>query len=315
MSERLIEAPLEVAVLAGGDSAERSISRSSGIAVTAALQSAGHRPTLLDPARCRLEGVDWRRFDACFIALHGGAGEDGRIQSRLERLGMPYTGSRPAACRLAMSKSASKERFGQSGVPTAPTVLFHADEPLTEVTRRISSLTYPLVVKPDSQGSSLGVSRVRGPDDLTAAVGAARRFDSFLIAEPAIKGRELTVAILGRQSLPALEIIAEGELFDYDAKYQSPRTQYRFDTDLSADVIRRIERIAVRAAEVLETRGLVRVDLMLDQRLRPSVLEVNTIPGMTQNSLAPMAAAHAGIDMSTLCEVMLTDCQVAEVVG
>lgn len=315
MSTKRFESSLEIAVLAGGESAERSVSLASGAAVKAALQSAGHRPTRLDPAACPLDAVDWCRFDACFIALHGGAGEDGRIQCRLERLDVPYTGSGPAACRLAMSKSASKERFMQSGVPTAPYVLFHADEPLVEVTRRIASLGYPLVVKPDSQGSSLGVSRVRGPEQLQSAIDAARRFDSFLIGESAIEGRELTVAILGRRSLPALEIIVEGELFDYDAKYRSPRTQHRFETGLSPDAIERIERTAVRAAEALDTRGLVRVDVMLDRQVRPSVLEVNTIPGMTDHSLAPLAAARAGIDMPALCEWMLMDCQVAEVVA
>ena len=299
---------LRIAVLAGGDSAERAISLNSGICVATALESAGHAVELLDPADIDLASVAWCQFDACFIALHGGAGEDGRIQRRLELLTVPYTGSGPNACRLAMSKSAAKERFLQAGVPTPPYVLFHATEPTQLVGVKLAPLSYPLVVKPDSQGSSLGLVRVDEASQLGAALSESRRYDPFVVAEPCIRGREFTVALLGRRPLPLLEIIAPGGLFDYEAKYASVTTQYRFDTGLPEEKIAELQSVAVAAAACLNTSGLVRVDLMLDMQGRPWVLEVNTVPGLTSHSLAPKAAAEAGLDFAELCNWMIQDC-------
>ncbi len=315
MSASLFEAPLDVAVLAGGESAERTISLKSGAAVASALRRHGHRVALLDPATCRLEEDVSQKFDACFIALHGGAGEDGRLQAELQQLGIPYTGSGPDACRLAMSKSAGKKRFAECDVATPPHVVFAADEPVARMDRKIAQLGYPLFLKPNSQGSSLGVSRVDTRGDLLAAIEAAARLDTCLIAERAIEGREWTVAVVNRRPLPALEIVSDGALFDYEAKYHTAEIRHRFDTDLPPAVVRHIEETAVAASAALETQGLVRVDLMLDGGARPWVLEVNTIPGLTEHSLAPMAAVRAGIEMPTLCEMMLADRLALEVVS
>jgi D-alanine-D-alanine ligase len=302
-----------IAVLAGGDSAERQVSLASGACVAAALGTAGHTVKVFDPADCDLADIPWGEFDACFIALHGGAGEDGRIQRRLELLKVPYTGSGPAACRLAMSKSASKERFLQADVPTLLYVLFSSAETAADVARRVARLGFPLVIKPDSQGSSLGVSVAHDSADLEACLRGCRQFDAFAIAEPRVHGREFTVTVIDRQALPLLEIVAPGALFDYEAKYFNPATQYRFETGLSAARNAAMEQIAVEAAACLHMTGLCRVDLIMDQAGRPWVLEVNAVPGLTEHSLAPMAARQAGLEMPQLCDLLVRQCLTLEV--
>jgi D-alanine-D-alanine ligase len=304
---------LRIAVLAGGDSAECDVSLASGACVAAALETAGHAAEVIDPARVDLAEVSWRHTDACFIALHGGAGEDGRIQRRLDLLKAPYTGSGPSACRLAMSKSASKERFLQAGVPTKPYVLFHSSDDAADVQGKLAHLGYPLVIKPDSQGSSLGVSCVRGAAELPAALAQCRRYDRYALAEPLIRGREFTVALVGRCALPVLEIVGPHGLFDYHAKYASKSTRHRFDCGLNDSVMQSIRLSAIAAAESLGTAGLVRVDLMLDAARRPWVLELNAVPGMTDHSLVPMAARRAGLDMPALCEWLVQQCLNVEV--
>ncbi len=306
-----VQSGLRVVVLAGGESPERPVSLASGEQVAAALRQAGHRVLVCDPAETNIEAVTWSEFDACFLALHGGAGEDGHIQDQLARLGVPFTGSSASASRLAMCKSASKERFFQVGVPTQPYVLVHQSDSPGDIAAKAAGLRLPLIVKPDSQGSSLGLGLARTGAELQAAVQHAAAVDPFVLIEPYIVGREFTVAVLGRQPLPMLEVVTPGGLFDYEAKYESAMTEYRFATGLLPDVVAEIEQTAVAAVDVLGTRGLVRVDLMLDRMARVWVLEVNTIPGMTPHSLAPKAAARAGMDLTALCEWMLEDCLAA----
>jgi D-alanine-D-alanine ligase len=301
---------LRIAVLSGGDSAEREISLRSGHAVAAALATAGHRATLVDPAECTLDEVDWSTFDACFVALHGGAGEDGRVQRQLEHLGVPYTGSGPRACQLAMSKSVAKERFVEFRVPTAPFVVIDAEDSQEHVAQRVAELGYPLIVKPDSQGSSLGVSFVEREEDLARAVAKSRHFDGTCIAEAFVRGREFTVAVLDDRPLPLVEILSPERVFSYEAKYASSLTEYRFDFDLPATKRAEILHAAVAAARALATAGLARVDVMLGHDGGVWVLEVNTIPGMTPRSLAPQAALAAGIDMPTLCDLLVRQCLV-----
>ncbi|HWA98004.1 MAG TPA: D-alanine--D-alanine ligase [Pirellulales bacterium] len=307
--------PWSVAVLAGGDSHERAVSLSSGREVTLALRSAGHRVEQIDPSHVPLSEVPWSDFDVCLLALHGGSGEDGRVQQQLESLGVRYTGSGPEASRLAMSKSAAKERFFQTRVPTLPYVLFHASEPIDDVTAHIARLGWPVVVKPESQGSSLGVGFAARPSELADRVAEGCEFDHFLLAEPWVDGREFTVAVLGREPLPLLEIATPRGLFDYESKYGHAEAECRFDTGLSREQVVRLQSIAVAAAESLGTTGLVRVDLMLDRNERPWVLEVNTLPGMTPTSLAPQAAQRAGLDLVALCEWMLRDALAATAAG
>lgn len=316
---------LKVVVLAGGESAERTVSLASGRAVVDALAEAEHEIRLFDPANTALGEITWADFDACFIALHGGAGEDGRIQEQLESLGVLYTGSNPPASRLAMSKSAAKERFVAAGLPTAPYVVFEFSDASAGLTSAgavayrlndamASAINFPLVIKPDRQGSSLGVGIAANSDELMMRVSDAQRFDSCVLAEKWIDGREFTVAVLGRRPLPLIEIITPHGIFDYPAKYESALTHYRFDHGLTRHCTQRISEVAVAAVEALGCSGLARADLMLDTCGQPWLLEVNTVPGLTEHSLAPKAAAQAGMSMSDLCCWMLHDALAAEVI-
>ncbi len=299
---------LRIVVLAGGDSPEREISLASGDCVWQALKSAGHDADLIDPSEVALASVPWRRYDACFVALHGGAGEDGRIQQRLKLLKVPYTGSGPVASRLAMSKSAAKERFIQNGVATPPYCLFNVLDQPEQIAAKTAPLGFPLVLKPDSQGSSLGVGVAHAAGDLQRCLDQCRPFESYVIAEPLVVGREFTVALLGRQPLPTIEIIAPGTLFDYEAKYESAQTEFRFDPELPPEDLEQLCQNAVAAAQSLGTVGLVRVDLILDRDHVAWVLEVNTVPGLTLKSLAPRAAARAGLEMPRLCDRLVREC-------
>jgi D-alanine-D-alanine ligase len=312
---------LRVAVLAGGNSAERAVSQRSGLGVVAALEAGGHSAVLVDPANyASLAAIDWSEFDACFIALHGGAGEDGRVQAELTKLGVPYTGCGPEVCRLAMSKLASKQRFVAEGVPTPPYVWIAAEDSLASVARRASALGYPLILKPDDQGSSVGVAIARESGELAQALAEARTFGGGCLAEPFIRGREFTVAMLDDRPLPLIEIVTPEQVFSYDAKYHSSLTEYRFDFHLADEVRERIVSAAVAAAGALGAQGLTRVDVMLgsvspDGAMlgtddQPWVLELNAIPGMTVRSLAPLAAARAGIDMTELCDLLVRRCLV-----
>lgn len=296
---------LRVAVLMGGNSAEKEISLASGICVAAALEEAGHAVRAINPAEVDLRHVEWRQFDICFIALHGGEGEDGRTQKLLDSLGVVYTGSGPQASRLAMCKTSAKQRFREWEVPTPNSVTLHLSESIREMFRRCAPLGYPLVVKPDDQGSSLGVNLVRDDDDFQRAVAEGQFYGRFLLAEKYISGREFTVGMLGDEVLPVLEIMSSGPLFTYDGKYRHAGTEFRFETGLTVKERKLVERTAVRAVTSLGATGLVRVDLRMDDAGQPWVLEVNTIPGMTEQSMVPRAAAQAGIDMPALCDRVL----------
>ncbi len=306
---------LAVAVLSGGDSAEREVSLQSGAAVAEALTSAGHRVTTIDPARRDLEGVDWRRFDACFIALHGGAGEDGRVQQLLERVGIPYTGSGPETSRLAMSKSASKQRFMAAGVPTLPFALVEQGDALRVIAARVAPLGYPLVVKPDGQGSSIGLAVADGPGELASAARCALDHDTLAVVEPLVRGREFTLATIDEQPLPLVEIVSHERVFSYDAKYASALTEYHLDFELDERKRAEVAYWGAAAARSLGTTGLARTDVMLDVEGRVWVLEVNTVPGLTSRSLAPQAAERAGLDFALLCDRLVRQCLARESVA
>jgi D-alanine-D-alanine ligase len=221
-----------------------------------------------------------------------------------------YTGSGAEASRLAFSKSASKERLFQRGIPTPPYVLVHKfDDPkrMLELALRIG---FPLVVKPDAQGSSLGVSLLKSPEQLPAALQNCFRYDDFGILEQAIRGTEWTVSLLDDEPLPLIQIETPREFFDFTAKYEDDATIYRFEFGVPAHISSIVE-FGLQAASAIETRGLARVDIRLDERARPWVLEVNTIPGLTEHSLVPKAAAHAGISLGELCERSIENCLTA----
>lgn len=293
---------LRVAVLLGGPSAEREVSLKSGAAVSAALSAAGHQVVEIDPARIDLATCDWSGIDVAFIALHGRFGEDGQVQALLERAGVPYTGSDVAASRLAISKSATKERLLQRGVPTAPYVLIHQIDSAHHIAEQAAALGYPLVVKPDTQGSSIGVTIVQSEDMLPIALTRCFQYDAFGILETWINGSEWTAGFLDDLALPLICIETERSFFDYHAKYKDDDTRYRINDGATIDVRQQIAGAAAAACRAVGTRGVARVDLMLDAQDRPWVLEINTVPGLTDHSLVPKAAAQAGIDFTELCE-------------
>ena len=299
---------LRVAVLAGGDSDERTVSLKSGMAVAEALAQSGHRVLHLDPAIVELSGIDWSQFDVAFIALHGRFGEDGQVQQLLDGANVPYTGSSALASRLAFSKSAAKERFEQFGVPTPRYSLIHYNNDLQELSRNAAEIGYPLVVKPDTQGSSLGVSIVRTPEQLSNALKLCFQYDVFGVIETMIEGTEWTVGLIDLQTLPAIKIETDREFFDWQAKYEDDGTRYVFNADVPRDVIKQMELVAQNACLALGTSGLTRVDLRLDAQNQPWVLEINTIPGFTDHSLLPKAAARIGIDFVTLCDRIVRSC-------
>jgi D-alanine-D-alanine ligase len=300
--------PWRIAVLAGGDSDEREISLQSGAAVQQALSARGHFTLHLDPSVVDVKGVDWRQFDVAFLALHGQFGEDGQVQRILEDAGIPYTGSDATASRLAFSKSAAKERFLQFGVPTPEYSLLHYTDDLSRIERITREIGYPLVIKPDCQGSSLGITIVKSPDAVSAALKHCFHFDGFAVVERAIIGTEWTVGLLDDLVLPPILIETDREFFDWQAKYEDDDTRYLFDSSFPSHVLDRIADVAKNACRALGTRGMVRVDLRVDEQLNPWLLEVNTIPGYTSHSLVPKAAARMGIEFGELCERSIESC-------
>lgn len=299
---------LRVAVLAGGPSAERPISLQSGDNVRRALSERGHFASIIDPRETELKHVEWNQFDVAFLALHGTFGEDGQVQELLDGLGVPYTGSHAEASRLAFSKSAAKERFAQCGVPTPSYVLIHQADDAARIQKQATKLGFPLAVKPDKQGSSLGVGIVASSEELPRALTNCFHYDQFGVLERAIIGREWTVALLDDTPLPAIQIQPKRQFFDFYAKYEDDATGYEFETDLPAQVVESVSKMGTAACAALGTRGLARVDIMLDKLMQPWVLEVNTIPGFTDHSLVPKAATHAGIPFGELCERTIQTC-------
>lgn len=294
-----------IVVLAGGPSAERMISLQSGRAVVCALQSRDRRVVEVDPAVTDLEMFDWSPVDLVFNALHGSFGEDSGVQQILEARGVPFTGSGSLASRLTFSKSASKVRMLQCGVPTPKFAVVHrgrGSDPLPQIAARIG---YPLVIKPDQQGSSLGVSLVTEDSELDAAFQRAVEFGDCIVLESAVIGTEWTLAAIDNDPLPLIQIRTSHTLFDFDAKYVDDATEHCFEFDAPSSVTNGIVAAGLEAVRILGTTGLVRVDLMLDHSGRPWVLEVNTVPGLTDHSLAPKAAARAGMTMSDLCDRLL----------
>jgi D-alanine-D-alanine ligase len=296
---------LTIVVLLGGWSTERDVSLDSGRAVINALRSRGHDVRELDPAAIDILTYPWVGVDAAFIALHGSFGEDGTVQSLLDDLRIPYTGSGPAASQLAMNKSASKQRFIAHGLPTPTFQTVHVEESDSSIADKAAAFGFPLVVKPNAQGSSVGVTIVDRPEQLVDATHAAFRHDPLVLLETYIPGRELTVAVLDRRPLPPIEIQPARPFYDYHAKYQDDATDYVFEIDLPPAVLRGVESVAVSAVESLGCCGVARVDLRLDGEHRPWLLEVNTIPGFTDHSLVPKAAARAEIGFAELCEQLI----------
>jgi D-alanine-D-alanine ligase len=297
----------KVAVLLGGRSAEREVSLNSGRMVLAALRSKGIDAHAFDPGERGLEQLIAERFDRVFIALHGRYGEDGTIQGALELLGLPYTGSGVLASALAMDKWRTKLVWQASGVQTPHCELLG---PGTDFEGAANRLGLPLMVKPANEGSSIGMSKVRTAAALAEAYALAAKYDSLVIAESFVEGVELTGAVLGDTPLPLIRLETPHDFYDYDAKYKAADTRYIIPCGLPPDAERVIQDEVLHAFRALGCSGWGRVDLILDRSGKPYFLEVNTSPGMTDHSLVPMAARHAGMSFEDLCFRILELAQV-----
>lgn len=287
----------KVAVLMGGPSAERDVSLKTGRAVMAALKRRGIDAHGIDPDRNLIGVLARGKFDRAFIALHGRWGEDGVIQGALEVIGMPYTGSGVLGSALSMDKLRCKQLWQGCGVPTPEYAVLGAN---TGFAAAAEQLGLPLFVKPAREGSSLGITKVSRLAELEQAWNTAARFDDVVLAEKGIVGTEITAAILGGQDLPLIRLETTTEFYDYEAKYVRDDTRYYCPGGVPAHDERRLQGIARRAFEALECYGWGRIDLMLDRDGNAYVLEVNTVPGMTDHSLVPKAAKQAGIEFDEL---------------
>jgi D-alanine-D-alanine ligase len=287
----------KVAVLMGGRSAEREISLKSGNMVLLALKKKGVDAHAFDPRDAGLEQLIDQKFDRAFIALHGRFGEDGTVQGALEYLGIPYTGSGVMASALAMDKWRTKLLWQAAGMPTPPYELLSPETHFVDVVARVG---LPLMVKPAREGSSIGMSKVISAEKLQPAYELAMQYDSVVIAERFIEGAELTAAILGGAALPLIRLETPRVFYDYQAKYFADDTRYICPCGLPADQERRIQDAALGAFRLVGCEGWGRVDVMVDRSGQPYLLEVNTIPGMTDHSLVPMAARARGIAFEDL---------------
>ena len=298
-----------IGVLMGGPSSEREISLKSGYAVYESLNSAGFEVVPVDVTTDKksenIRLIKSRRIDCAFLALHGRFGEDGQMQEILDAMRIPYTGSGAYASRLAMDKVASRRIFEVYGlaVPRYKVLSRFSYNPLWH---RCHASALPVVVKPSTNGSSIGLSIVDKKEDLTKATQEALAFDEIVVVEEYVQGRELTVGILDDKALPVIEIIPKKRFFDYEAKYQHGMTEYVVPAPLDEEVAFQIQRTALIAHKLLGCYGCSRVDVILDQNAVPVILEVNTIPGFTETSLLPKAAKKAGIGFSELCLKLIT---------
>jgi D-alanine-D-alanine ligase len=323
---------MKVALLMGGRSAEREISLRTGRGIALALRTLGHEVTAVDAADGRLlpAGEEERaalppeagpdlaalsvhpvanaeainQSEVVFLALHGGAGEDGTLQALLELSGRPYTGSGVLASALAMNKAMAKRIFEHEEIPTPRWVLLSSMESEPAVAAAAAG-GYPLVVKPNEQGSTVGLTVVTRPGDLPDAIRLALEYGPEVLIEQYIPGRELTVALVGDEVLPIVEIRPKGGHYDYEAKYTAGMSEYFCPADLPEPLAARIRDLGSRAAKALGCQGVVRTDFRLSPAGAPYCLEVNTIPGMTPTSLVPMAARARGMSYDQLVSRML----------
>jgi len=287
-----------VAVMYGGSSSERDVSLRTGAAVLSALREAGVDATPWDPAEQGFADFLAAGFDRVWIALHGPGGEDGTLQGALEWAGIPYTGSGVMASALAMDKVRSKMLFSAAGLATPAWRTVRSESGLEEA---LAALDLPLIVKPAGQGSSVGMCRVESPAELAAAWYAAAEYDDEVIVEEWVDGGEFTVAVLQGAALPSIRIETPRLFYDYQAKYESGDTLYHCPGTDEPALEQDLHRLALAAFRVLGCSGWGRVDFMVGADRVPQLLEINTVPGMTGQSLVPMAAARAGIDFATLC--------------
>lgn len=291
-----------VAVLFGGKSAEREVSLKSGAAVLAALQAAGVDAFSIDVGDDILTRLNSEHIDRAFIVLHGRGGEDGSMQGLLECAGIPYTGSGILASALAMDKLRTKQVWQSLGLPTPRHAVLASE---ADCHGAAEELGFPLIVKPAHEGSSIGMAKVEGIAELIVAWRAASIYDSQVLVEQWIHGPEFTIATLRGEVLPPIGLGTPHTFYDYDAKYLANDTQYRVPCGLDADKEQELKELSARACAAVGIQGWARVDVMQDSAGAFWLLEVNTVPGMTDHSLVPMAARAAGLDFQQLVLAIL----------
>lgn len=330
---------MRIIVLMGGDSSERDVSLVTGDNVSKALVENGHEVIKIDPAATKDEqrnlnvksshliGLDYPeenpktihpnsyylrnmllimklRPDLVFNALHGGKGENGIVQGMLDSMGVPYTGSRRVSSMLAMDKELSKAYFRMAKLPTPRS---HTLDRPDASRKKIKKLTYPQVVKPNDQGSTIGVKIVHNYDDVEQAIDEAYKFSDKVIIEEFIAGRELTVGVVKNRTLPVIEIRPKHDCFDYECKYQDGLTDYIVPAQIPEALNRSLQSLALKAHNLLGCNGYSRVDFRVSEEGEPYILEVNTLPGFTGHSLVPMAAKAAGINFNSLVEMIIEE--------
>lgn len=292
-----------VVVLSGGNSPEREISLKSGLAIEHALKEAGFATFSMDPAKQNFNKMFLKclsKIDVVFLALHGKGGEDGSIQGYLDTLKVPYTGSGVLASALGMNKIYSKRLFILNGMPTPAFQVFESEHSVK------LSIPLPVVVKPDSAGSTIGVAIVKEKKLLKSAMKKAKKFGDRILIEKYIKGKEITVAVLCDKALPVIEIIPKTKFYDYKAKYTPGMSYHRIPADLSAKQYEYAQKLALKVHNVLGCSGVSRVD-MIARKNQIFVLELNSIPGFTGTSLVPEAASFAGISFPELVTMLVKD--------
>lgn len=300
---------MKVGVLMGGWSPEKKVSLMSGKNVVEGLKKAGVKAvpvvlTTADKNAVRLERrLKAGKFDAVFIALHGGFGEDGSLQALLDKWGVPYTGSGALACGLAMQKGCAKLIFESQRIPTAAWYALHRSTPAKHWLNAIR-MPVPLVVKPADVGSAIGVTIVRQKKELTKAIRSAFRYGSWVIIERFIAGVEVTVTVLGNRALPVIEIVPKNEFYDFDAKYTPGHSDHVIPARISPAQARKVKDWALKAGRAMGCEDYYRVDFIVPAKGEPRILEVNTVPGMTATSLVPDAARAAGITFPNLLKTI-----------
>ncbi|MDD3853485.1 MAG: D-alanine--D-alanine ligase [Syntrophomonadaceae bacterium] len=303
---------MKVLVIMGGTSEEREVSLRSGNAVYDALKSLGYSVEQLILNHDNLNQIESIKPDVVFIALHGKFGEDGTIQGHLQLMGIPYTGSGVATSAICMDKVISKKIFAYEQIPTADFLVLQKHEYINDRDKIEDSILkrmgLPMVVKPSTQGSSIGTVIVKSKMDLIPALEQAFAYDREILIEKFIEGTEVTVAVLGNNSprvLPVIEITSENDFYDYHSKYTQGMCHHIIPARIDDDLARQIEAICLRTYQVMGCRGVARIDVMTDNKGNPFVLEVNTIPGMTEMSLVPDAARAAGISFEQLVDELI----------
>jgi D-alanine-D-alanine ligase len=296
----------KVAVLMGGDSAEREISILTGNAIYDALRRRGVDAYRFDTGERPLQDLVVEHFEYAFIALHGRGGEDGTIQGALDYLGIPYTGSGVLGSALAMDKVRAKQIWLARGLPTPDFIEIKRESDLEKV---VTKLGFPVVIKPVNEGSSVGASKVKKSDELEAAWGKAYSLDHRVMAEKWIVGAEYTAAVLEDRVLPMIRLETPREFYDYEAKYIEETTRYICPCGLDPARETELAKIVMAAFDALGATGWGRVDFMMDTQDQPWLIELNTVPGMTSHSLVPMAARQAGMDFDELVSRILQTCK------